>query len=290
MASPFASFSRLLKDPPPELVYEIAPDAVRMARVAEPLAIRVEPLSAGVLSPSPLHDNIASPEALNEAVGRLAPGPGGGKGRSAAILLPDHCAHVAVLDFDKLPDKADEQRSLIRFRLKRSVPFDVEAAALSYWIQAPTAKGRRDVVVAITAREIITRYEAPFLLAGLQPGFVSLAPLACMDLMDARGIAAIARLSGNVLSILVLQDSGLKVFRSIQLSELSAPEIIGHLHQTFVYAEDNLGSRVGELVLAGFGEFEAEALHDFPGEFGMPVGALGGPDTGIRGYLRGVVS
>ncbi len=289
--SALSSLTRFLKDPPPELVFEISPDAVRMARVAEPQGIRVESLAPGVISPSPLHDNVASPEALTEAVARLAPLATRGKQRSAALLLPDHCAHVAVLDFDKLPENADEQRSLINFRLKRSVPFDVDSAALSYWVQdqSASAKGHREVVVAVTAREIIARYEAPLVAAGFEPGLVSLAPLACIDLVDAQGIVAIVRLSGAIVTIVVLQDGTLKVIRSIHLAELSAAEVAGHLHQTFVYTEDNLGAPAQELLLAGFGTLEAEALRLFPEEFGVPVGILGGPDTGIRGYLRGVV-
>ncbi len=292
MTVPFSSLTRFLKDPPPELVFEIAPDGVRMARFADPQSIRLEPLPPGVISPSPLHDNVALPELLSEAVAKLVPNGNRGKRRGAAVLLPDHCAHVSVLDFDKLPDNAEEQVSLVRFRVKRSVPFDVETAALSYWVQdaTATAKGRREVVVAVTALEIVSRYEAPFRAAGIHPGLVSLAPLACLDLLEPRGIMAVVRLSGAVVTLLVKQENTLRVVRSIQLSERSLPEISGHLHQTFVFVEDNFGAPAQELLLAGFGALEEEALRDFPAEFQMPVRVLGGPDTGIRGYLKGVAA
>ncbi len=291
MPSLLNSLSRLLQDPPPELVFEIAPDAVRMARVAQPQAIVEEALPHGVVSPSPLHDNIALPEPLNEAVARLNPSGNRGKRRTAALLLPDHCAHVSVLDFDNLPDKPDEQISLIRFRLKRSVPFDVETAALSYWVQeAAVLKGRREVVVAVTALEIVSRYEAPFRAAGIHPGLVTLAPLACLDLVAPKGIVAIARLSGAVITILVKQESTLRVIRSIQLDQISLSELAGHLHQTFVYIEDNLGAPAQELLLAGFGLLEGEAMESFPVEFQVPVRVLGGRDTGIRGYLKGLAA
>lgn len=291
MPSPFASFTSLLKDPPPELVFEICPDAIRMARSADPRAIQVEPLLPGVISPSPLHDNVVLPEPLNEAVRRLSPPDARGKRRTAAVLLPDHCAYIAVLDFAKLPDKAEEQLSIIRFRLKRSVPFDVDTAALSYWVQDGTAaKGHREVVVAVAALEIVSRYEAPFRLAGIHPGFVTLAPLACLDLVQMDGIAAVARMSGNVLTILVKQDDALKVFRSIELGDVSAPEISGHLHQTFAFVEDNLGAPPQALFLAGFGALESAALLQFPEEFSLAVQSLGGADTGIRGYLKGVAA
>ncbi len=51
------------------------------------------------------------------------------KRRDVALILPDFSARISVLDFDQFPTDPKEQASLIRFRLKRSVPFDVESAA-----------------------------------------------------------------------------------------------------------------------------------------------------------------
>jgi type IV pilus assembly protein PilM len=134
------SLTRYLKDPPPEVVFEIATDAVRMARSGQANSITSAALEPGVISPSPLHDNIALSEPLQAAVYQLAPGTGRRrKQRTAAVLLPDNSAHVTVLEFSDLPDNHDEQRALIRARLKRSVPFDIDSAALSYWIQDAAA-------------------------------------------------------------------------------------------------------------------------------------------------------
>ena len=299
MQVPFPALARLLQDPPPEFVFEISPDAIRMARTSDAAHIQVQPLPAGAVSPSPLHDNIALPELMDEAVRKLLPSVRGKKRRTAALLLPDHCASISVVEFIGLPEKQDEQAALIRARVRRSVPFDVDGAAMSYWVQNGTAatsaktggKPKRDVVVAVSPPEIIQRYEAAFVASGIHPGFVTLAPLACLDLIDVRGIALIGRLNGGVLTILVKQDQTLKLARSIEL-ELpgSMEEIAGHLHQTLVYVEDNLGSPALELLLAGFGDSQAEALREFPAIFQVPVRVLGGADTAIRGYLKGAAA
>jgi type IV pilus assembly protein PilM len=295
MQAPFPALTRLLQDPPPEFVFEIAPDSIRMARAADPSINQTQPLAAGVLSPSPLHDNILLPLAMNEAVQKLVPLAKGNKRRTAALLLPDHCAHISVVEFIGLPDKADEQAALVRARVRRSVPFDVDGAAMSYWVQAagPVSGGgkpKRDVVVAVTPPEIVQHYEAAFVAAGIHPGLVSLAPLACLDLVETHGIALIGRLSGAVLTILVKQDQILKLARSIELEESTLDEIAGHLHQTLVYVEDNLGGPAQELLLAGFGSHQPEALAEFPAAFQIPVRVLGGADTAIRGYLKGVAA
>ena len=77
-----------------------------------------------------------------------------------------------MLDFDSFPTDAKEQLSLVRFRLKRSVPFDVESAAVSYCAQ-PAADKKVDVVVVMAPLEIVARYEAPFRAAGMNPGLVT---------------------------------------------------------------------------------------------------------------------
>jgi hypothetical protein len=175
---------------------------------------------------------------------------------------------------------------------------------MSFWVQSgaaasPLAKAggklKRDVVVAVTPPEIVQRYESSFLTSGIHPGLVSLAPLACLDLVDVRGIALVGRLSGSILTILVKQDQTLKLARSIELEHppddsASLEEIVGHLHQTLVYVEDNLGGPALELLLAGFGALQTEALREFPAIFQVPVRVLGGADTAIRGYLKGAAA
>jgi type IV pilus assembly protein PilM len=299
MEVPFPVLARLLQDPPPEFVFEVAPDCIRMARTADPAHIQTQPLPAGVVSPSPLHDNIGLPELLDEAVKKLVPPARSKKRRTAALLLPDHSAHISVVEFVGLPENHEERAALIRARVRRSVPFDVDGAAMSYWVQSGTgsssvktgSKPKRDVVVVVTPPEIVQRYESSFISAGIHPGLVSLAPLACLDLVDVHGIALVGRLSGSVLTILVKDVQTLKLARSIELENpptdaASLEEIAGHLHQTLVYVEDNLGGPALELLLAGFGTLQAEAAREYPAAFQVPVRVLGGADTAIRGYLR----
>src|SRR5215472_13689810 len=122
----------LLRDPPPEVVFEIAADGIAMSRTRPPAEVSHVPLKPGVLVPSPLKENILDPEAFGEAVRQLAPtGSSRGKKR-AALVLPPNSVRVAVIDFDSFPEKEDERLQLISFRLRKSIPFDVDEAALSY--------------------------------------------------------------------------------------------------------------------------------------------------------------
>jgi hypothetical protein len=95
--------SRLLQDPPPALAFEISEGGVAAARIGKKVETAFLPLRPGVLSVSPLHDNVLSPDDLTAAVRALAPPNGNRKRREAVLILPDFCCRTAVLDFDVFP-------------------------------------------------------------------------------------------------------------------------------------------------------------------------------------------
>src|ERR1700674_1412722 len=133
----------LFKDPPPAYAFELSEAGIASADMANAPRIDFHPLTPGTISVSPLRDNILMPDELAASVRALA--PANGKRKDMALILPDYCARVAVLDFDKFPSDSKEQLSLVRFRLKKSVTFDVESAAVGYWAQ-PEENGKLDVI------------------------------------------------------------------------------------------------------------------------------------------------
>ena len=198
-----------------------------------------------------------------------------------------------MLDFDVLPDDPEEQLALIRFRLKRSVPFDVESAAVSYFAQ-PAGK-RLDVVVVMTPLEIVSRFEAPFRAAGLNPGLVTTSSLAALELAPEAGLSVIAKLTGRSLTLLVRDKGTLKLVRCLDLPSPELEDITAVLAPTFVYMEDNLGGRAEKLQLCGFGARADEAQRLFHEELAVeveilrsPLGVPGEHNAGLLGYLRSV--
>src|SRR5437899_9275932 len=160
----------LFKDPPPAYAFELSEAGIAVADMTSAPRTAFHPLTPGTIAVSPLRDNILMPDELLAAVRALAPSNGNRKRREMALILPDNCARIAVLDFDSFPADAKEQLSLVRFRMKKSVPFDVESAAVGYWAQA-AAGGKVDVIAAVAPVEIVARYEAPFRAIGMNPGF-----------------------------------------------------------------------------------------------------------------------
>src|SRR5262249_50831462 len=155
------------------------------------------------------------------------------KRRRASVILPDYAARVTLLDFDSFPSTAEDQLSLIRFRVKKTIPFDVDSASVSYFVQPSSSKGKVEVVAVSVAVEVMARYEALFRSAGFHPGEITTSALAALNLYHGSGVGVVAKLAGRVLTVIVLDGEILKLFRCVTLEEVSEPEIRAILQPTF---------------------------------------------------------
>ncbi len=289
-----SAFSHLFKNPAPSYVFELSEAGLAYSRPAMPSGAEMgfAAFEPGTLSVSPVNDNIQKTDVLANVLARVAPMEADAKKRrTAALILPDYAARVTVLDFDALPATAEEQSALVRFRLRKSLPFDIEAAAVSHYVQPKNSTtGKTEVVAVTVAFEVIARYEAMFRGANFQPGEITTSALAALELYNEGGVAVIAKLAGRVLTVMVVQDGSLKLFRCVELENIAEAEILSVLQPTLAYAEDALSSPDCRLILCGF---PAGALLDFPREKGAMTSRLGTPgssNAGLLGYLEGALN
>jgi type IV pilus assembly protein PilM len=283
----------LLQDPPPAMAFEITEAGIASARIGARAELEFYPLKAGTLSVSPLKENVIDPDEFTMAVRAVANTQASRKRKDVALILPDYCTRITVLDFDSFPSDPKEQASLVRFRIKRAVPFDVDSAALGYFAQSVGKKV--DVVVTVAPLEIVSRYEAPFRSAGMSPGLVTTSSLAALELAPEGGLSVFAKLTGKTLSVLVRQGAVLKLVRCLEMPSAELDDIAAVLLPTFVYIEDNLGGRTERLILCGFGAQTEEAQRRFRDELGVecaplrsPLGTPGENNAGLLGYLRSI--
>jgi type IV pilus assembly protein PilM len=103
----------------------------------------------------------------------------GQRGRDVTLVVPDAAVRVLLLDFDALPAKAAEALPVVRFRLKKLLPFDADGAAVSYQVMATTRAGLQVLAVAMP-REVKAEYERLVREAGFEPGAVLPSTLAAL--------------------------------------------------------------------------------------------------------------
>ena len=291
--------ARLVEDPPPEIAFEISEGGIAWARRGRNLETGFQPLDPGVLAITPVKDNVLAPEAFSAAVAAIGGGLPAGrkpKQKAAALLLPDFAARLAVLDFDSFPTNAEEQQALVRFRIKKTVPFDVDGAVISFQVQPRSGSKGADVIVAAVALEIAARYEQPFRAAGYHTGLVTTSTLAMLQLVEGGAVTAAVRLSGRVMTLAAVAASRLRLVRTVELETAAVEEIGAVVFHTFAYLEDELRCRPEKVLLCGFGPCQDELVQTLAAETQVRVepmrsrwGAPQGHNAGLFCYLESVM-
>jgi type IV pilus assembly protein PilB len=176
------------------------------------------PLAGGALAPGVAEANIKAQDAVVEAVRKaldeLAP-----KSRAVTLVLPDTAVRVFVLDFDTLPQKAAEAVPVLRFRLRKMVPFDVEHAALSYQVLVQSEAAVK-VLATIMPGPVLAEYEAAVRAAGFEPGVVLPSSLASLSALDSLEPILAANLSGQALTTSITSGQDLHLFRTVDLPKI----------------------------------------------------------------------
>ena len=201
-ASPGKQFWRRLWNTPwPAVGCEISQTGVSAARwswnTGSLEAASWKPLPDGAIEASPLRENIRNPEPVREALGAALEAIGISRGPETApplrgrfassrptdaiLVIPDQAARLFLFTLDTLPPRTAEALSLVQWRLKKSVPFDIESAAISYRAQR---RGEQWEVMAVSAPQAVVRqYEALLEGVGLRPRSVALSTLATLGLL-----------------------------------------------------------------------------------------------------------
>src|SRR5215469_9393713 len=277
--SAFDSLTAILRDPPPEFAFEISAAGIAMSRTKPPATVQFQPLEPGALSPSPVKENVFDAAAFAEAVRKLVPPASNRRRRTAALILPDQAVRIAILEFETLPEKEEDRLSLIRFRMRKTLPFDIDEAAVSYHVQ-PGNK----VIVAVAPVEIISRYEAPFRAANLHPGFVTCGSMALLELLPVAGSVLAAHQGAGSLSLLGLRDGVLTLARTLEIDHSAS--LADDLYRTLVYLEDQTGKRPERLILIG--STPGLSAEDLSTELKLPIEVIPDDHAPLTGYLRSV--
>jgi type IV pilus assembly protein PilM len=274
-----------IQEPPPAYVFELSEAGVAWA-TTEPVRTGFAAFHKPAIAVTPLKDNVTDELLLRQMVeGLVNPAV---KRRTCALILPDYCGRVTVLDFDTFPSKPEEQQALVKFRVKKTVPYDIDSAAVSFAVQASEGK-HQEVVAAVVSLEIVARYEAIFRAAGLQPGFVTTSSVVTLDLVREPGVTLAARLSGRQLTLSVIDGGRLKLVRCVELPEVNAREVENVVVPTLAYIEDELKRRPDQLVACGFGAEDWTWAREFglsPQPLRSRLGAPGENNAGLFGYLE----
>jgi type IV pilus assembly protein PilM len=243
------------KIPRPRLACEITSAGVIAARASEKTS-RLEVFTArrlaeGVIAPGLNGPNVLNAEALRNAL-NSALGAVAGKSRDVIVILPDVAIRVVLLDFEALPAKPEEIGPVIRFRLKKALPFDVDHAALSYSIIRTNGTVR--VVAAISPREIVEEYEKAFRDIGYEPGVVLPSSLAALGLIDGERPTLFLKVDPLNITITAVERHQLRLVRTLenlQSGNFSAADLSEAVLPSVVFFEDTFAAHIEKIYVGG---------------------------------------
>jgi type IV pilus assembly protein PilM len=277
----------------PAAACEITPEGVMAAAtpaVGQAPVYAAEPIPPDSLRPGLLESNVANHAVVSSAI-RSAMNQVQPRVKSLTVVVPDSAVRVFLLDFDTLSSKKDEALPVLRFRLRKSVPFDVEHAGISYQVLSEGSsrlETQWKVLAAIIPGPVLDEYEAVVRMAGYEPGAMMPASLAALAAIDSQEAVLVANLSAQTLSTSIVSGNDILLYRTVELPQeplaLQA-EVQRAIAVAAAFFEDRLQAKAHKLLYSGLMSAKdfAEML-DYPELAVSDV--VSRPVTGIASALR----
>ena len=273
----------------PPAAIEISADGVlagALPGAGEDPVYAFAPLPPGALVPGIAESNVRSPElvagAIRSALSDVSP-----RTRNLTLILPDPAIRVFMLDFDALPSKPAEVVPVLRLRLRKMVPFEVEHAGIGYQVLRQ-AGGTYKVLTAVLPGSILSEYETAVRSAGYEPGVVIPSSLAALEVIDSVEAVLAANLTPLALTTSITNGSDLLLHRTLDLPEepsLRLAEIQRGIAVAAAYYEDTLHAPAREILYAG--SYDAAEFARWVTGMNLDVVDLAPrPDTGATTSLR----
>jgi type IV pilus assembly protein PilM len=281
----------------PPISCEISQEFVSVVRLnaKDPVIVErsvVTPIPEGLVAPSLSQPNIKSIPNLSDFL-KSSLARAEIKTNKISVAVPDSSVKVAILSFDKLPGNENERQQLLKWRLKKTTPFNVEDSHLAYY-QQQGANGKISVVTVVIYREVLAQYETLFRGLGMQAGFITPASLAAFELLARsepsalKGSILFLHWNSSSLSALIVRETSVVFFRhldyfegegrngagleSLDVTEKERESIYDEIHPCLMYYQDKLGDvGVDKIYILAHQELGLPSLEFLSQKTGSPV-------------------
>ncbi|MFZ0297214.1 MAG: hypothetical protein WAM13_02575, partial [Candidatus Sulfotelmatobacter sp.] len=175
-------------------------------------------------------------------------------------VVPDAAVRVVLLEFDTLPGDSEEAASVVRFRLKKSLPFDVDKAKVSYHAQKASDGVR--VVAAVALASVLEDYEAAFRDAGFSPGVVLPSMLAALGIAEGRRPTLVVKVDARTTSIAILNGEVVQLFRTLENTRgvtITGEQLAEEVYPSVVFFQDTYHLNIEKIFVAGISDLGGAA-------------------------------
>lgn len=247
----------------PKLACEISADRVLAGRVAENgkslETYSARELAPGSVVPDLIEANLRARNAVTSSI-RDVLAALGGRNKDVIAVLPDAAVRVVLLDFDALPTNQQEAESVVRFRLKKSLPFDVDKAKVAYHAQT-SGEGVR-LVAAVALSSVVEDYESAFRDAGYSPGVVLPSMLAALGAAEGASPTLVVKVDARTISLAILDSGQMLLFRTLENTRgvtITGEQLAEEIYPSVVFFQDTYHLNIERIFVAGLPETNAAA-------------------------------
>ena len=214
----------------------------------------VENIPQGLVEPSLTEPIVRSAEELAKIIKATLIKAGAGTNR-ISLAIPDACARVAIHSFETLPSKREEKTELLKWKLKKTIPYDIDDSHLSF-VEQKTEAGKTYVITANIHGEVLAQLEQIFESLGIQVGFITLSSFAAYELLarqhqdEIRKSVLFMRVRSSNISSLIVQQEAVVFYRHTDYNFESPMDLMVNwsadpyeeIHPCLMYYQDKLGA------------------------------------------------
>ncbi len=191
----------------------------------------------------------------------------GFRGSEIALVVPDDTARIAFVTAENLSKNHEDQKTFIRWKLKKTVPFDVDTAQVSYRIVGPHRTGSGvDMLVALSPRSIVEEYENLFDTMDIHAGSVLPSTLAALNLLKTSdGDSLFLKIAPDCVTTTIFQNRRAQFYRRV--TDVS---LYDAAYPTVMYYQDKLGGKLLEqMFVCGYNEELRPQLTELQEKLGL---------------------
>jgi type IV pilus assembly protein PilM len=247
----------------PKLACEISADRILVGRLGgdgrslEACAARE--LAPGSVVPDLVEGNLRQREAVKAAVEATLDSVAE-RTHDVIAVVPDAAVRVVLLEFATLPSDSAEAAGVVRFRLKKSLPFDVDKARVSY--HAQKSKDGVRVVAAVALASVVEDYEAAIREAGYSPGVVLPSMLAALGAAEGERPTLVVKVDARTTSIAILNADQLQLFRTLENTRgvtITGEQLAEEVYPSVVFFQDTYHLNIEKIFVAGISDTSSAA-------------------------------
>lgn len=217
------------------------------------------PLPEGILLPSYTRENIADMKRFQDLL-RLTLGTAGINSGDISLSIPNQVVKISFIEAKGVPKNRNEVLKFIKWKSKRSLPYDPEVAKVDYQLMGNTA------MAVFIKDDIVSNYEEALRSMSFRPKFVSTPSLNLFNLFSGKfgghkEFALISVMEEHFAVIIVRNDS-IDFYRSKEVG-YSDDRLMQEINSSILfYTTENPDVTLKTAFLyTGIGDSEALVAH-----------------------------